>query len=226
MNKYFEKQLSMEGLRIQGNRIYTTETNNFDIERTDDRVPPKIIFFIDEKEYKFYYSNLLSDEVVLKLEEVFKTKELRDDTKVKEILEPIYGDLNIGHYVTYVFNKLDDFNEENTIIIPNSDDIRIKEFEKSFYKVFPKSYAVLNNDKVISCCVSARENDEAGEAWILTLLDYRRKGYGSTAVKLWAKDLMDNNKIPFYSHEVHNISSRKLAKSLGLKKVFEIISYE
>ena len=77
-------------------------------------------------------------------------------------------------------------------------------------------YAVMRNGHAVSACESARENKNAGEAWVRTEPAYQHNGYAAQTVCAWAYDLQQKNKIPFYSHKRENIASEKLARALGL----------
>lgn len=220
--KYFEIQLALEGLQIDcNNKIKKLDVDHFDIEKKEDKKIPQVIVLQVDNSIEIFYSELLNNSVINTLEKLNKEDFINNTQKVEKILN-----CEVGNYVTYRLPKLFNIDSENTAEFKNSDDIKLKEFDESFYRVFPKAYVVMTDIKVVSCCVSSRESDNAGEAWIYTLPEYRKKGYGSTAVKLWANDLISNNKIPFYSHEKNNINSKMLAEKLGLKKVFETKVYE
>jgi predicted GNAT family acetyltransferase len=53
---------------------------------------------------------------------------------------------------------------------------------------------------------------------------YRHQGFAQKAVNAWAGSLMEQGKVPFYSHKIENAASRNLAKKLGLQSVFEEIA--
>ncbi len=77
-------------------------------------------------------------------------------------------------------------------------------------------FAILQNGQIVSACESARENKNAGEAWVRTEPAFQRRGYAAQATLAWAYDLQQKNKIPFYSHKQENIASEKLAQRLGI----------
>lgn len=78
------------------------------------------------------------------------------------------------------------------------------------------TFAVVRDGEIISACDSARENKQAGEAWVRTNEEFRRRGYARQTVLAWAYDLQAKNKIPFYSHKLENMESEALAASLGI----------
>lgn len=86
-------------------------------------------------------------------------------------------------------------------------------------------FAVVVEGRVVSACGSARESDEAGEAWVQTAPTFRRRGYARQAVAAWAQNLQKRGKTPFYSHRRENAASRAVARSLGLTKVFDCATF-
>ncbi|HOO67921.1 MAG TPA: GNAT family N-acetyltransferase [Bacilli bacterium] len=220
--KYFEIQLALEGLQIDNrNRIKKLDVNHFDIEKEVDKRIPQVIALQIDNSISVFYSELLNISVINTLEKLNKGDFINDTSKVTKILN-----CEVGNYVTYIFPKSFNIDSNDIVEFKNSDDIKLKEFDESFYRVFPKAFAVMKDNKVVSCCVSSRESNNAGEAWVYTLPEYRKKGYGTTVVKVWANDLIKNKKVPFYSHEKNNICSKLLAEKLELRKVFETKVYE
>ncbi len=91
-----------------------------------------------------------------------------------------------------------------------------------FHIKFPEIVSLLNI--IVSACVSIRENEKCGEAWVYTNPQYRHQGFAKKVVSTWARSLMDAGKVPFYSHKITNVASSSLARALGLQPVFEEIS--
>lgn len=224
---FLEAQLELEGLKIiDSNKIEKIQTSHFDIEKKNDSAPPKVMVVKFDDKIEVFYSKLLPLEIVVELEKIDKKAFFQETEKISEILQKGDQFNDFGHYVAYIFHQSFEMDSKNTKVFTGSDDELIKEFDESFFKKFPMVYATIKENKIVACCVSSRENDRAGEAWIFTLPEYRKQGFGLKAVQLWAKELQKKEKIPFYSHEISNIASQKLAEKLMLKKVFETISFE
>ena len=126
----------------------------------------------------------------------------------------------VGHYKTYVF-PLTPVNDMDVHCL-SKDDSRVKAF--GFDDFVEQVYVMEREGKVVSACVSARENETCGEAWVFTAPEYRHQGFAQKVVNAWARSLMRAGKIPFYSHKVDNLASAHLAGKLGLQLVFEEIS--
>ncbi len=223
----FQVQLELEGLQvIKGNKIIKISTNYFDIEKNKNSDPPKIIAVNFGKEINIFYSDKLEKNIVIDLEKLEKNSFINEQEKIIDILKRNNQFNEVGRYIVYIFPNNIKMDTENTKIFIGSDDLAIKKFDPTFYDKYPMIYAAMQNDEIAACCVSSRESDKAGEAWIFTLPKYRKKGFGLKAVQLWASELQKNDKIPIYTHEISNIASKKLAGKLNLIKIFEIVNYE
>ncbi len=86
-------------------------------------------------------------------------------------------------------------------------------------------FAIVRDGRMVSSCWSVRENVQAGECYVFTEPEYRRRGYARQTVVAWACSLQAMNKLPFYSHEENNTASWAVAKALKLIPCFEVVSY-
>jgi GNAT superfamily N-acetyltransferase len=164
--------------------------------------------------------------------------EFREDLRkqVSEISFPNIGPLSaflenrnitfeVGHYKTYIFPEMYAACRDDTVKCYSRYDPGVQDF--GFDGFAEQVYAVERNDKIISACVSTRENDFCGEAWVYTDPEYRHQGLAQKVVSAWANGLVFAGKVPFYSHKIQNEASANLAIRLGLEPVFEeiVISY-
>lgn len=224
---FLEAQLGLEGLKVvNGNRIVKIQAIHFNIEKNKNAEPPKVIAINFENKISVFYSDLISNMLLADLERLEKYDFIGNQEKVTKILKENNQFEELGHYIAYVFPKNIEVDFDKTQVFVGSEDETIKEFDTSFYQKYPMVYATMKDGKIVACCVSSRENDLAGEAWIFTLPEHRKQGFGLKAVQLWASELQKNGKIPFYTHKRSNIASQKLAEKLNLIKVFKSITYE
>jgi hypothetical protein len=86
-------------------------------------------------------------------------------------------------------------------------------------------YAVCINGQIVATCESVRENDTAAEAWVQTLPAFRRHGYARQVTAAWAHDLLSQGKTLFYSHNVDNLASQGVARSLSLIHFIDGVAY-
>jgi RimJ/RimL family protein N-acetyltransferase len=223
----FQAQLELEGLQIIDNKkIIRIPTHHFDIEKDKESAQPKLIAMRDKTEITVFYSEEILKQGVADFDARDKESFFYEKDAIIDMLKNKNQLSEVAHSLVYVFPKKIETHAENTKIFVGSHDEAIQKFDSSFYNAFPMVYAALCNNEIAACCVSARESDSAGEAWIFTLPQYRKQGFGIQAVLLWASELQKQNKIPFYSHDITNIASQKLAEKLGLIKVFETVFYE
>jgi hypothetical protein len=146
--------------------------------------------------------------------------EFTDIGPLLDILQRNNRQFEVGHYKTYIFPSI------------RTKDADIRCFSKGHPKVkafgfdgFAEAvYAVECNDRIVSACVSTRENERCGEAWVYTDPAHRHQGWAQKVVNGWAGSLMATGKVPFYSHKIDNLPSANLARKLGVQPVFEEIS--
>lgn len=125
----------------------------------------------------------------------------------------------VGHFRTYIFP--DSFATAGTSIVTcfSQDDPKV--VAAGFNGCVGKIYATEQAGRIVSACVSTRQNALAAEAWVFTHPDYRRKGFARQVVTAWAGSLQRAGLVPFYSHEVENTKSASLANRLKLVHVFD-----
>lgn len=92
----------------------------------------------------------------------------------------------------------------------------VRAYDADLLPIGGEVFGILEDGQIVSTCQSSRENASAGEAWVRTLEDYRRRGYARLVTGAWAQDLMLQGKVPFYSHRWENLASQAVAQSLGL----------
>jgi GNAT acetyltransferase len=151
----------------------------------------------------------------------------REFPSIEVLLEPIrsYGiQPKVGHYKTYVFPDQYATLESKIVKCLPKGDPKVEGF--GFSGFADTVYAIEEGEKVLSACVSVRQNSECAEAWVFTSPDHGRKGLAQRVVGAWARGMLDESILPFYSHEIDNIASAKLANRLGLIPVFEEIGIE
>lgn len=75
---------------------------------------------------------------------------------------------------------------------------------------------VMDGDRVVSMCHSARLTELGAEAGTWTDPDYRGRGYAAAATSAWAAQLAPSGRTLFYSTWADNVSSQRVAARLGL----------
>ena len=130
----------------------------------------------------------------------------------------------VGHYKTYVFPACYAEADTSRVTCFQCNDPKIKSF--GFDQLADKVYAVEQDGVILSTCVSVRQNTKCAESWVFTASEHRGRGLAQLAVTAWAKNVMQDGIIPFYSHKIDNTASANLANKLRLIPVFEEIGIE
>jgi predicted GNAT family acetyltransferase len=187
----------------------------------DEDVPLMLIAQLADKRITAYYDEALLPELYSEL-----AMRIRDVTFPKiDPLITLLQSRNISfaaeHYKTYIFpEKYSSFK-----------DVKVKHYSKHDPAIeglnAERVHAIELKKKIVSTCVSSRENESCGEAWVYTIPNFRNRGYARRVVSAWAQSLISAGKVPFYSHNIQNNASANLAKRLGLQPIFEeiVISY-
>jgi hypothetical protein len=92
----------------------------------------------------------------------------------------------VGHYKTYLFPSQPA--KDVDVICLSKQDAKVKRF--GFDGFSEEIYAIQQNDIIVSACVSARENEKCGEAWVYTVPEYRKQGFAQKVVNAWATSLL------------------------------------
>lgn len=77
-------------------------------------------------------------------------------------------------------------------------------------------FAIVQNEKVVSICCSARSTPVAAEASAETLEEFQGNGYGTDVVTAWAISIQEEKRIPLYSTSWDNYASQAVARKLKL----------
>ena len=212
---YLHLQLRLEGKEVV-DQIYLRQVEVV----PDEDVPLMLIArFVDGAQVTYY------DEATsagLRNEWVAHTADL-EFPKIDPLLAALKRHnihFEVGYYKTYVFPSVPA--DQLDVDCLSRNDPRVKAF--GFDDFAEYVYAVKQDDRIVSACVSARENEQCGEAWVYTDPEYRNQALAQRVVKAWGRILLAQGKVPFYSHQIENRASANLARKLGLQPVFEEIA--
>lgn len=184
-----------------------------------EEVPFLLIAKLANQEMVMYYDEALSSDLQKELVASISDVQFPNVDAQVDILKKHNLPCEVGHYRTYVLPSTP-ASDADVLPFPKHDP-KVKDF--GFHGFAQHVYAIECNSRLISACVSVRENDRCGEAWVYTAAEYRGQGFAQKVVKAWAGSLMEAGKVPFYSHKIDNLASANLAAKLGLQPVFEEI---
>jgi hypothetical protein len=164
------------------------------------------------------FSDTLDERLVKKLERV-----IDHDTGVDigAIIGVLSSDRQINHFWTGPSFYFPDVRDRT------SKAIRITEINKKCLKQnFPRTYeeferrqpcfAIIENEKAVSVCCSARQTCEAAEASVATIENARGKNYALDVSNAWATELQNQGRTALYSTSLDNYASRSVARKLHL----------
>jgi hypothetical protein len=143
---------------------------------------------------------------------------MRDISLVKGLLAEHGACKEVARWKAYaLLETLSPGDYPDVVMLEAESHALVERFDSGFAALLEKwpVFAVLVDGKVVSACVSAREDHAAAEAWVQTAPDFRRRGYGRQTAAAWALHLRQQHKIPFYSHALDNLASDGLARSLA-----------
>lgn len=214
---YLHFQLQLEGMVVVDDRLTK------DAQAVPDAEPPLIMITrLTTQEVVAYYHESMERGLQKKLAACVESLQFPQVDPLLEILNAQDVQAEAAHFVTYVFPPHSaNFTDRMVLRYPKQDP-RIQAF--GFDTFTEHVFGIEQEGRVISACVSTRENELCGEAWVETAPDYRRQGMAAKVVNAWAKSLMLMGKIPFYSHKAENTASAGMAKRLGLVPIFEEIN--
>jgi len=188
----------------------------------DEDMPIMLIACLANQELIVYYDEAISPELQSDLAAGIFHIKFPEIVSLLNILNSYKIQSEIGHYKTYLFSSDIVNSIDHDVICLSKHDPKVHAFR--FDHFAEQVCAIERDNRIVSACVSTRENEKCGEAWVYTNPQYRHQGFAKKVVSTWARSLMDAGKVPFYSHKITNVASSSLARALGLQPVFEEIS--
>jgi len=215
--EYLHLQLGLEGKAvINGDLLRQVEIV------PEEEMPLMIIARCTDDDIVAYYDEALQPELRKRLGKRIQDVVFPEVSPLLAFLRTQNISVDVDHYKTYIFPGHMQYTLDDVKCV-SKHDLLIQAF--GFGGFADSVYAIERDGKIVSACVSARENDRCGEAWVYTDEKYRHQGLAQRSVGMWSQDLIKAGKIPFYSHKIGNTASANLAKRLGVRPVFEEIVF-
>jgi GNAT superfamily N-acetyltransferase len=184
----------------------------------DEELPLMLLGYLANDELVTYYDQALPYDLQMELSAIGIKFPAVDP--LLAVLRSHAISFEVGHYKTYVFPI--SATRVPEVLCLSKEDARVQAF--GFDGFASEVYAIEQDGILVSACVSTRENEACGEAWVYTQPEYRKQGLAQKVVRAWAGSLLAAGKVPFYSHKIENSASASLAGKLGLQLVFEEIA--
>jgi len=216
--EYLRLQLRLEGKEvIKGKLLRQVEIV------LDEEVPLMLIAQLMDQNVVAYFDETLQPELHEELAKLCSEISFLNIDLLSTFLQQRDILFELGHYKTYIFPDTHIAFSDETAKHYSKHDPKVQLF--GFDGFVESVYAIEQNNKIISACVSTREDDFCGEAWVYTDERYRHQGLAPKVVGVWAMNLISAGKVPFYSHKIQNVASTNLANRLGLQPMFEEIVF-
>jgi hypothetical protein len=212
--EYLHLQMRLEGIEVFSNCFL----RQAEIVPGED-LPLMLVAQLADGKRIAYYDETILPKLQRELSATVRAMEFRKIDLTLDVLRKYNLQYEVGHYKTYVFPSTLTQGADVRSLLKH--DPKVKEF--GFDGFQENVYTIESEDQIVSACVSVRENDRCGEAWVYTRPTYRHQGLAQKVVNAWAGSLMSAGKIPFYSHRIDNIASSNLARKLRLLSMFEEI---
>ena len=158
----------------------------------------------------------LRDDLIVRLQAIEPALIYREPRRVAEILAEDAPCEDWSEFISYVFPPDLPATPRVRRLDADRDGLLIAAYDPELVERPWPVFAIVEAGRIVSACISARENDAAGEAWVRTLPAYRRRGFAREVTTAWAADLARQGKVAFYSHRVDNPASAAVARGLGL----------
>jgi GNAT superfamily N-acetyltransferase len=185
-------------------------------------MPLMILGFLATQDQVVYYDESLPAALIQKLNDRFLVVKFPNVDPIIRLLQSHGFKLEVGHYKTYIFPERYQTSPLQEGKPYSKLDRKIQAF--GFESFAEEVFALERERKIVSACVSTRENKQCAEAWVFTEPTYRNQGFAGQVVGAWARRMIQAGKVPFYSHKIENKVSAGLAAKLGLVPVFEEVS--
>lgn len=217
---YLHLQLRLEGKKLVGNNRLT----QVEVVPGED-IPLMLLAQLADQKMVIYFDEALQPKLYSELTKQIHNISFPTINPLLDFLKTQSISFEVGHYKTHIFSPHFSDSVNTDVVCHSKHDSKIQAF--GFDGFAEQVYAIERNGKIVSACVSIRENEFCGEAWVFTELEHRNLGFAQKVASAWAHGLISTGKVPFYSHKIENLASANLAKRLELQPVFEeiVISY-
>ncbi len=210
---YLHLRMQLEGISLSGDRLERDPSAG-----PDGSLPLVLLARLSTRELVTYYGLSLPSGAYKKLSTSFHGPGFPAVASLLHALELDKEQASVDHSFTYILlNHSAGLDQEVGRYSGNHPQVTSIGYHGQAEHVF----GIETEGRVVSACVSARENEHCGEAWVFTDPRHRRQGLASKVMRAWANSLISVGKIPFYTHEAGSKASAGLARRLGLQPVFE-----
>jgi hypothetical protein len=218
--EYVELQLALEGIGIDARRRLI----RIPASAAED-IPRLYVCRLGSSWARFYRSDV-PDLVVDNLDAVSDDTCFANEHRVRSILDPHFPCTDVWAGPSYLIADLPPALSHPEVVRLVEPNLQLSAgLDPGLVDGCRPVYAVIVGGRIVSACVSARENPQAAEAWVQTAPAFRRQGFARHVTAAWARDVLAMGKVAFYSHGRDNVASRAVAASLGARQFVMGVGY-
>ncbi|MFS0628419.1 GNAT family N-acetyltransferase [Brevibacillus sp. 179-C8.2 HS] len=164
------------------------------------------------------YHHLLTDHVVKELERAISIGSGTPVAEIIHILNRVQPIQHVSIGPAFLFPDVRERSTKAIQITESNKELLLPHFPYTFdeWEYKQPCYAIVQNDRAVSVCCSARQSAKAAEASLHTIEEYRGKAYGVEVSNGWAAEVQNQERLALYSTSWDNFSSQSVAKKLQL----------
>jgi hypothetical protein len=171
--KYLDLQMRLEGKAlVNGHFIRQVEV------APGEEMALVLIAQLADKEQIVYYDEAITPDLQKELIASLKDIKFPNLDESLSVLQKDNVTYEVGHYKTYIFPS-QPATDKNVICLSKYEP-KVKAF--GFDGFAENVYAIERDGNIASACISTRENDRRGEAWVYTRPECRRQGFAQKVV--------------------------------------------
>jgi hypothetical protein len=214
---YLHFQMQLAGKGLNGHRMVKEAGA-----APGESLPLALIAQLRTQEIVAYYDASMPDDLQAGLAGCLPKIQFPRVDPLLEILNSHTIRARAQHQVTYLFPTPPPTLTDRIVIRYDRQDARLQGFELGEFT--GQIYGIEEEGRVAAICVSARENEHCGAAWVYTRPEHRRHGLGKRVASAWARTLIHAGKVPFFICHADHTAAIGLAQNLDLQPIFEEIN--
>jgi len=210
-----------ELMKMQASTLYVLneEEKIISINEPIQKCPPAIFIGQTNKSITTFFRNDIPQNIIEEINII--TKDSINIFNLCRIIEKYKKVKDIWVGPAYVLNQKEtntELDTEVTLIDVSNKHLLNKHFGHLINELEIRSpiMGYVMNKEVVSVCCTARKSNNAAEASLSTIEQFRGKGFAQKVTYGWCREILRQGLIPFYSTSWDNLNSQKVAKKIGL----------
>ena len=232
----------LELLAIEIDTLWSRDDRNrlVKVQNAQDWPAPYLLVGVSTEGWTLAFGSDVPDAVVEELQAAFDVESPAGDPAVppasfarcKQLLESALGDVESSGGPSYLIPAGTSF-ESGAALLRSDDEhkerLQAQDLERLNWTAEEWRHLVrgdlgpwafvMNADRVVSICHTARLTERGAEAGVWTDSDVRGRGYAAAVTAAWASLCAPGDRHLFYSTSADNLSSQRVAERLNLHPI-------